>query len=65
MNMITGYVVTRIGGYSIIEGTGRWSGYWFARGHGELARFERREDAEMHAHYETEEDYHEAKPKGA
>jgi len=46
---VYGSIVTRIGGYAIIEGIGPDGGFWFAKGHGELKKFKTRKLAEEHA----------------
>ena len=47
---ISGYVVSRVGRYQIVEGSGKDGGYWFATGRGETVRFKTRKEAEEHAH---------------
>ena len=44
-----GYIVSRIGGYKIIEGAGVDAGKWIAEGRGEKVTFKSRKDAEDHA----------------
>lgn len=46
---ISGYVLSRIGGYEIIEGTGLYGGKFFAKGKGEVKPFPSKELAEEHA----------------